>query len=287
MKLLSAALTVLLLAGPARAEWPPVDPWSILELPATLAERIEQEIAKSGRGPEARFEQLVEFMHQDDGVDFRYRASPTASLDKVYRDGQGNCLSFTLMFVSLARFLGLEAQAREVRIRPSLESGDELEKLVTHVNVAVRLPGREAIVDFEPDFLRAQRLASPFRGRSISDDRALAHFHNNRAVELLGLGLTEQAAAWIQQALALDPEFIPALNTRGVIERRLGQFEQARASFEQAMALDPHDRLAAHNLARLQVQIGAPLPNLAFDLALSSGAKGRSLKTGTSAAHPD
>lgn len=253
MKIHATAILLVLtsLAGPAGAEAPPGDPWHVLDLPPELAELVDREIGAVTSAPEARFERLVDFMHQTSGVDFRYQATPTHDLARTYAGGKGNCLSFTLLFIGLARHLGLDAQAREVRVRPNWESDNDLLKLITHVNVSVRMPGREAIVDFEPDAVRAMRLGSPFRGRVVSDQRALAHFHNNRAVEILAQGQLADARAWIDQAVELDPEFVPGLNTRGVILRRLGERNLARASFEQALALDPDNSLASANLTAL------------------------------------
>lgn len=254
----TSLLLLLALAHGAAAEGPPGDPWQVLELPMGLAERVEQEIGAVTPDPEARFEQLVDFMHHGGGVDFRYQATPTHDLASTYAGGEGNCLSFTLLFIGLARHLGLDARAREVRIRPSWENDSDLLKLITHVNVSVRMPGREAIVDFEPDLMNAMRLGSPFRGRVVSDQRALAHFHNNRAVEILGLGQLAEALAWIDQAVELDPEFVPAWNTRGVILRRQGEPALARASFEQALALDDDNPLAVTNLAALDPRESSP-----------------------------
>lgn len=247
-------LTLLLMLtslGATQAGPPPDDPWQVLTLPEELIELIERDIAGPARNLEDRFERLVEFMHRSDGVDFRYQSTPTLDSTGTFAAGEGNCLSFTLLFISMARHLGLDARAREVRIRPNWESDNDLLKLITHVNVGVRVPGREAIVEFEPDLLRGQRLGSPFRGRTVSDERALAHFHNNRAVELLSEGKDSLARAWIDQALLLDGEFVPALNTLGVIQRRQGNRNQARASFQQALALNPGNKLAEINLAAL------------------------------------
>jgi len=50
---------------------------------------------------------------------------------------------------------------------------------IGYVKVGIDAPGLRRTVDFESDYLLAQRLAAPCRGRRISDEPALAHFCNS------------------------------------------------------------------------------------------------------------
>lgn len=242
------AAALLLLGGPH-----PPEPGTVLEVPeALLAETRSVIVAKDS--PSDRLDRLVEFVRQGGGLELAYQARPTRSVADTYDSGKGNCLAFTLTFMALARRAGLSAFAREVHVREHWERHGAAVLSVGHVNVGVDTPDREAIVDFEPDLMRAQRLAQPFRGRRISDDRALAHFYNNRAAELMLEGRIAAAHAWVEQALALDAAFAPAWITHGVLVRRGGLDQAAAAAFERALEHDPRSANALVNLVALHRQ---------------------------------
>lgn len=57
----------------------------------------------------------------------------------------------------------------------------------------------------------------------------------------LRLGRLNQAEKFLQRAVTLDPDFVPAWNNLGVIQINNAQFVQARASFQRAYALDNGD----------------------------------------------
>ncbi|MDP1165902.1 transglutaminase domain-containing protein, partial [Klebsiella pneumoniae] len=79
-------------------------------------------------------------------------------VSETFDQARGNCLSFTLLFISAARALGIEAHAREVRVPLAWRQDEDLIFDVRHVNVGVDTPGSRKTVDFDPDFLRSQRL---------------------------------------------------------------------------------------------------------------------------------
>lgn len=222
---------------------------SVFEIPDDMALQVRAEIIETTTRPEALIDELAYFLFTDLG--FEYRQTPTMTAAEAWRSGGGNCLSFTLLFMSLARENGLEAWPREVRVPDTWRRDGNSIFSIGHVNVGVRSGQREATVDFDPDPMRAQRLAAPFRGRRISEDRALAHFFNNRAAELAGQERIAWAMLWIEQAVRLDPELVAARNTRGVISRRLGNNETAERDFLFALGIDPDHTEVLLNLVTL------------------------------------
>lgn len=229
-----------------------------MSLPPNWVERLEQDVASVALSPVGRVDRLVDFIANDGGLGFRYRATPTTDVAETIAQGRGNCLSFTLLFISTARALGIDAYPREVRVPAAWREEAGLIVDVGHVNVGIDAPGVRKTVDFEPNYLLAQRLAAPYRGRRISDERALAHFYNNRAAELLADGEPEAAADWVAQAIELDAGFAAALNTSGVIERRLGRPERARERFQVALEIASDPAAALFNLIRLERAEGRP-----------------------------
>ncbi|MEN1727730.1 MAG: hypothetical protein AAGJ52_04745 [Pseudomonadota bacterium] len=234
----------------------PPSPDQVLEIPDDLLAQAQLVVAEPGASRERRLDRLVEFVSETDHLGFSYRGDATHTVGQTFAVREGNCLSFTLLFLSLSRALGLESEAREVSIPPAWQDqGDTLFE-VGHINVGVDTPSRRRTVDFDPDYLRSLRLAAPWRGRVVSDERALAHYYNNRAAELSGQGQVALATLWIQQALALDPTFDSAYNTAGVIQRRLGRTEEAQRYFESALELNAESASVLFNLIALAEQTG-------------------------------
>lgn len=72
---------------------------------------------------------------------------------------------------------------------------------------------------------------------------------NRAAILMLQPGKEEAAFAALQQALAINANFVPALLNLGNIEEDRGQREHARASYERALAIEPDNILALARLA--------------------------------------
>ncbi len=75
---------------------------------------------------------------------------------------------------------------------------------------------------------------------------------NNLAVALRGQGRLDEAAARLEQAVALDPDYAEAHKNLGNIRWEQGHFDQAKASFDQAVALRPDYAEAHHDRADLK-----------------------------------
>ncbi|MCU0873765.1 MAG: hypothetical protein MUE50_15615 [Pirellulaceae bacterium] len=73
--------------------------------------------------------------------------------------------------------------------------------------------------------------------RALAADRTNPQHHYLRATILQELGQSEQAAASLQRALYLDPDFVLAHFTLGSLARRLGQEASARRHLNNALTL--------------------------------------------------
>jgi len=234
----------------------PPTPEDVLELPAELKNKLQTRILDVEPVADRRLDRLASFMFSADGLNFRYTVGPTQTVAETYADNAGNCLSFTLMFLAMADFAGIEASPREVHVPTRIRQDGVALFESGHVNVYVDTGRRRAIVDFEPDPILSRRLSTTRRGTLISRQLALAHFYNNRAAELLAGGQAQDALAWSKQALKLAPDFIAALNNRGVIEARLNNIEAAHGFYRQALDREPHNLSTLFNLLKLHRHLG-------------------------------
>jgi Flp pilus assembly protein TadD len=165
----------------------------------------------------------------------------------------GNCLSFTTMFVTLARGAGLKADFQEVDIPPDWSTRKDIFVLNRHVNVTLYLGAAGThVVDFNiGDF------QSTFKVNQISDRRAVAHFFNNIGVERMQDGDTVEAVAYFRQAIVeSDGDFSPAWTNLGTLYRKHGHFRYAEAAYLQALRVDKQDAVAMSNLVALYGKMG-------------------------------
>lgn len=176
----------------------------------------------------------------------------TRTAQETFREQRGNCLSFTNMFVAMARHVGLDASYQEVEIPAEWSLSGQSFLLSQHVNVFVRLDHDETrIVDFDIlDFNTA------YGRRVITDERARAHYYNNIGVEHMLNGDTALALANFRAGVREDPTFAPAWTNLGILHRREGFPAYAEAAYLQALEADRFNLVAMSNLGSLYEQEG-------------------------------
>ncbi|MCB1642973.1 MAG: hypothetical protein KDI37_14695 [Xanthomonadales bacterium] len=223
---------------PAQAE--------ITRLPAELIVQFQTEVLAKASSKDARLERLVAFMFESWGMGMTYDGSTTRTVSQAYLDRKGNCLSFTLTFLELARLAGLNAEMQESE--QALVSMADSDRVIFtgHVNANVLINRRSAEVHFDPNrpLLRSVR-------ETISRQRALAHYYNNRGAELMEEGAYSQADAHLAEALNLDPSLVAAYNNRGVLKLRQQDVSAAERLFMSAYQLDPDGISVLSNLVSL------------------------------------
>jgi len=176
----------------------------------------------------------------------------TRSAGETFRARRGNCLSFTSLFVALARESGLEASYQEVDVPPTWSLHDDSVVVSRHVNALIHArPGSEHVVDFDMADFRAA-----YPRRAISDARAAAHFYSNLGVERMEAGAADEAYAHFMRALAMDRTLAQIWVNLGVWHRRAGEPALAEASYLEALRLEPREYVAISNLAQLHEREG-------------------------------
>jgi Flp pilus assembly protein TadD len=199
-----------------------------------------------------RLQQLTDALMGSDRFKLEYD-EVTRTAAEAFHLRRGNCLSFTTLFVALARGVGLKADFQEVDIPPDWSTGRDVFVLNRHVNVIVRMgmSGTRA-VDFNiGDF------ESTFEVEEIPDRRAIAHFFNNKGVERMQAGDVAGAVVYLRQAiLDTDGDFSPAWTNLGLLYRRAGHLEHAEAAYLEAIRVDGGDYVAMSNLVSLYERQG-------------------------------
>ncbi len=240
----------LLSGGPLAPLPGPVEDAQVLALTAEMRAFVAQHVA-AGADRATRLRQLGSAVIHSEGFRLDYDET-TRTAAATFEARRGNCLSFSSLFVALARELGIDARFQEVDTPPDWSYRAETFVLNRHVNVLVDL-GRdgEHVVDFNMEDFRTS-----YDRRGISDERALAHFFNNLGVERMQAGEAALALGYLRRAARHDPSFAPAWTNLGILYARAGQPLYAEAAHLRALRSDPSDLVAMSNLAGLYERQG-------------------------------
>lgn len=224
-----------------------VDPLELSnEMKQFVAEQFNRRNIKSDRAWQLAYSILDPYI-----LDFTYDPAVTLTASEAFRARRGNCLTFSNMFIAMAREAGLDAWYREVRIRPEWSSrGDNL--LVSlHVNAATRDHRREYIVDVS----RRQPKDGEFSYR-LSDLEAEAQFYNNLGVNALVAEDLALAYAYFRKAEETHPGLAYVWSNLGVTLNRNGQPDDAILAYETALALDNGHTVSLNNLYTIYEERG-------------------------------
>lgn len=202
------------------------------------------------RNPRQRLAALLTGM-QDYGLFSLDYAETTRTASATFHERQGNCLSFTLLFVALARAVGLTAAYQTVDVAPSWSNDGKI-VIANHINAVVRTAfGEDTTVDFN---LRNYRGDKP--RRKVSDEHALALFYTNVGAEAL---LEEEYAlsfTAFRAAARIEPDLPGAWVNLGVLYARHRRYDYAEAAYLRALDADADEQSALANLIVVEVALG-------------------------------
>ncbi|MDY7092297.1 MAG: tetratricopeptide repeat protein [Acidobacteriota bacterium] len=230
-----------------------LDPDEVL-VPFQLTEEMEQwarEAVPKNLPKAERSQRLLEALVQLEGLNLQYRSDFTGTAEEVFETRQANCLSFTHLFVAMARSLHLDAYFLFVQDIQSFFQEGDLVINASHVTAATGPQQDPQILEF------TDRTDVEYRRfHHISDLRAVALFYSNRGAELLRKGQPGGALQWLETAVQLDPALADGWVNLGVVRRRLGDLEGAETAYQRALQEDAGTSAAYHNLAALYRHLG-------------------------------
>lgn len=197
-----------------------------------------QAAVQGRRGTERRLSALADALSSEDGLGLRYDATATLTAREAFEQRRANCLAYTLLFIALAREVGIQAKFNDVDVPPIWDlRGDDGFILYRHINARVEVTASAyTIVD-----VAREEYDRSFPQRTISDRQAQAQYFNNRAVELRLEGRSQEALRHQLRAIELDPD-------RPYLWANLSQFylaegnvDAASLAVRTALVLDPRD----------------------------------------------
>jgi Flp pilus assembly protein TadD len=188
----------------------------------------------------------------DSGFDFAYDSEQTLTAAEAFELRRGNCMSFTALFVAMARSAGIRTFLMSVRRDPEVDRDDDLVIVNRHVVAGYR-GGASQVTVF--DFYITT--AAPYVQRGIIDDvTATAMYHTNLGAEAIREGALDRAIRNLEIATALAPDWAPGWVNLGVALARSGSVERAFDAYGRALEAEPQNSSALANLALLYRQQG-------------------------------
>ena len=202
------------------------------------------------RDPRHKLLTLSEALEQH-GMFSREYAEVTRTASDTFHDRQGNCLSFTMLFVGLAREAGLTANYQSVQVQPTWANDGQV-VIASHVNAVVRTGfGEETVVDFNIRAATGDQVS-----RRISDTYALGLFYTNLGAEALLRGEYTASLTYLREAARVSPKIAGLWVNLGVLYSRHRHYEHAEAAYLRALEIDEDERSALANLVVVYDALG-------------------------------
>jgi Flp pilus assembly protein TadD len=201
--------------------------------------------------PDVRLQALQQAFFDPGEFEFEYDQARTLTAQDAFAARNGNCMSFTSLFVALSRSVGIPTFLVTVKRQPDVEIDDGLVVVNRHVVAGYRSPTRMYTYDFY--VASSNQVAS----RKVVDDlTASAIYHTN----IGGLAIREDdldgAVHNLKIATILAPDWAPAWVNLGVTYSRMGDHEAAFDALQKALAAEPGNSSALTNLASLYREQG-------------------------------
>lgn len=217
--------------------------------------RFARDVTAGHGGAADKLDALTAALGSAKGLDMQYDAQATLTAQQAFAQRRANCLSYTMLFVALAREVGIPAKFNEVDIPPIWDMGDEHTSLLyKHIN---------ARVDLDLMFYRMVDVSGdeydPAYGQEvISDAEAAAQFYNNRAVEMRLQGRLADSLRYEVRALQLAPGGAYLWDNLASLYLLLGEGKAARVAVTQALQLDGSSLLGYDTAAQVYDKLGEP-----------------------------
>ena len=214
--------------------------------PLEISNEMKQFVATNlaTRSPDRDRAWLLAYSMLDRNLfNFTYDPTVTLTAKEAFRARRGNCLTFSNMFIALAREAGLDAWYREVEIQPEWSHRDETLLVSMHVNAGTVERMNKYVIDVSG---RVTRRGERFR--KLDDREAEAQFYNNLGANALVVEDLAMAYAYFRKADETQPGLTYIWSNAGVVLNRNGQQDDAIMAYETALTLDGDHSVALNNL---------------------------------------
>ena len=207
--------------------------------------QVAHDITNSASDDSTKVRAIVNKIIDLTGLSISYDWLSNKTAKEVFREGRGNCLAYSNLFVGMAREVGIEAVYVDVTMIERVSREAEVIVNNGHITAGYRKGAKIAIIDF------TRTPEREYIGYDVIDDlEAIANFYNNQGFlygyftetegKDLGFDPLEKELEMYELALEIMPKLVRARNNLGVALRRRGHVEEAIEQYKQAIADEPN-----------------------------------------------
>ncbi len=228
---------------------------------------IHDAIAEPARA-KGRMQALIDALYSSGQLRLEYDTEMTRNAAEAFAARSGNCLSLVIMTAAFAKELGLTVEYQKVFVDETWARTGDIYLSIGHVNVTLAPRKtdhggggyRVGVKPHESDAMTIDFLPSTdmraMRTRAIGEEIIVAMYMNNRAVEALARGQTDDAYWWARGAVARTPGFLTPYNTLGAIYRRHGNLQEAEQVLSHVLDREPRNTQTMSNLIAVLNDLG-------------------------------
>jgi Tfp pilus assembly protein PilF len=228
---------------------------------------VDEEIAprQKARGRQLA---LIDALYTNGELKLEYDSAMTRNAAQAFDARSGNCLSLVIMTAAFAKALDLPVEYQKVFVDDAWARSGDIYLAIGHVNLtlghrktdegayASRLGRRAPESDgMTIDFLPPEDMRS-VQTRPLSEETVVGMYMNNRAVESLARGKTDDAYWWAREAILQAPGFAIAYNTLAVVYRKHGDLEDSESVLRFALSREPSNTQVMGNLVTVLAESG-------------------------------
>ena len=211
-----------------------------------------RQVRDFGGDSSARVLRLLQAMKQRGLFSLEYNEAFTHTVSATFHERRGNCLSFTMLFIALARETGLHARYQLVDVPPQWNLDSDLVVIANHVNAVIdSRTDKDLVVDFNKTNFHGN-----FVTHRIDDAYAAALFYTNLGAEAMLQRDYPQSFTLLREAVHARADVAPPWVNLGVLYGRQGLYEYAEASYLHALQIAPQERSALANLVGIYEELG-------------------------------
>lgn len=205
----------------------------------------------------SRLRKLIRGMIADGLLTMDYDPNLTYTAIETFQSRQGNCLSFSLLFASLAREADLDVTFQMVDIPPSFRADGEIVLLNNHINIRVKGIRRDINFagDYVVDFNTAEYNGN-YDTEKVTDNYAIALYFSNVAVEAMQAGNSKDAFRYLKKGIETDPDVVGLWVNLGVLYSRNEHYDMAVQAYQQALSIQASNKSALVNMVSALNQLG-------------------------------
>jgi tetratricopeptide (TPR) repeat protein len=221
--------------------------------------QLAREVTKNASTDREKMRALVHEIIGLAGFSISYDWLSNKTAKEVFRQGKGNCLAYSNLFVRMAREVGLQVVYADVTSVERVSREADVIVNSNHVTAAVVGGPATMLIDFTANPERE------YTGYKVIDDlEAMAHFYNNQGflygyfteTEDVDFDPLEKEIEMYRLALEILPTFYRARNNLGVALRRRGRVDEAIEQYLLAIEHSPRSPDAHSNLGTAYLHQG-------------------------------